>query len=124
MSKSSRTLIQEALDAASLDLKHWTSILPFEISSLDTSGGALVDSQIANLLEFVKPMYRGQKIYFPGKYNIESVCNGEGGSLFSKDAKSWRQLHQGAHICGFYIICGDFLRLYVDTTPFSSQSCE
>ena len=33
-------------------------------------------------------------------------------------------LHQGTHICGFYIICGDFLRLYVNTTSFSSQSCE
>ena len=27
--KLTRALIQEALDAASLDLKHWTSILPF-----------------------------------------------------------------------------------------------
>ena len=81
----------------------------FEISSFDTSSGALVDSQIANLLEFVKPMYRGQKVYFPGKYNIESVCNGGGGSLFDKDAKSWRQLlmdledagmKQGCHLVG------------------------
>jgi hypothetical protein len=41
MSTSTRTLIQDALDAASLDLKQWTSILPFNAgSSLDSSGAA------------------------------------------------------------------------------------
>ena len=82
MPKSTSTSIQEALDAASLDLKHWaSSILPFESSSLDSSGRAVVDSQITDLLlEFVKPMYRGQRVYFAWKYIMESVHNnGRGG---------------------------------------------
>jgi hypothetical protein len=33
MPTSTIALIQEALDAASWDLKHWTAILPFDISS-------------------------------------------------------------------------------------------
>ena len=72
MPTSTIALIQEALDAASWDLKHWTAILPFDISSVDSSG-ALVDSQIPDLFEFAKPMYRGQKVCFAGKYNMESV---------------------------------------------------
>jgi hypothetical protein len=49
MSTLTRTMIQEALDAASLDLKQWTSILLFVILSLDRSG-ASVDSEIPDLL--------------------------------------------------------------------------
>ena len=70
MPTSTIALIQEALDAASWDLKHWTAILPFDISSSDSSG-ALVDSQIPDLFEYAKPMYRGQKVCFAGKYNFE-----------------------------------------------------
>jgi hypothetical protein len=108
MSHPTRTLIQDALEAASWELNHWTSILPFNTSSLDSSG-AFVDSEIPDLLEFVKPMYRGQKVYFAGKYKVESVCNGGSGSSFGKDATCWRQLlmdlelagmKQGCHLVG------------------------
>lgn len=101
-------MIQEALDAASLDLKQWTAVLPFVILSSD-SRGEFVDSEIPDLLEFVKPMYRGQKVYFAGKYNTESVRNGVIGSSFGKEATSWRQLltdielagiKQGFHLVG------------------------
>ena len=48
------------------DLKQWTAILPFVILLSDSSG-AFVDSQLPDLLEFVKSMYKGQKVYFAGK---------------------------------------------------------
>ena len=48
MSTLTRTMIQEALDAASLDLKHWTAIVPFVILSSDRSG-ASVDSTSPDL---------------------------------------------------------------------------
>ncbi len=90
MSTLTRTLIQDALHAASLDLKQWTAILPFVILSSDKSG-ASVDSEIPDLLEFLRPMYRGQKICFAGKYNMESVCNGGIRSLFGRQSTCWRQ---------------------------------
>ena len=99
MSTLTRTLIQDALDAASLDLKQWTAILPFVILSLDRSG-ASVDSEIPDLLEFLRPMYRGQKIYFAGKYNTESVCNGGIGSLFGRQSMCWRQLLMDLELAG------------------------
>ena len=55
MSTLTRTVNQEALDAASLDLKQWTAILSFVLLSLDKSG-ASVDSEIPDLLEFLRPM--------------------------------------------------------------------
>ena len=48
MSTLTRTVNQEALDAASLDLKQWTVILRFVILSLDRSG-ASVNSEIPDL---------------------------------------------------------------------------
>jgi hypothetical protein len=68
-----------------------------------------VDSQIPDLLEFHKPIQRGQKIYFAEKYNTESVCNGGIGSLFGGQLSCWRQLlmdlelsgmKQGFHLLG------------------------
>ena len=99
MPTSTIALIQEALDAASWDLKHWTAILPFDISSSDSSG-ALVDSQIPDLFEYAKPMYRGQKVYFAGKYNMESVRNGGSGSSFGKEAAGWRELLMDLELAG------------------------
>ena len=97
------------MNGASLVLKQWTAILPFVISSSDSSG-AFVDCQIpADLLEFVKPMYSGQRVYLAWKCNTESVHNGGIGASFGKEATCWRQLlmdlelagmKQGCHLVG------------------------
>ena len=60
--------LQEALDAASWDLKHWTAVLPFTIRN--TMGNVVFEeSRHEKLLEYLKPMYKGHKIYFGAKYD-------------------------------------------------------
>ena len=66
--------LQEALDAASQDLNKWTADLPFVVrnSSHQLPGvAANVRSEgiCDNILEYLKPMYKGYKIYFSAKYN-------------------------------------------------------
>ena len=92
-------MIQEALDAASLDLKQCTAILSFVILSLDIYIST-VNSEISDLIELHRPMYRGQKVYFAGKYNMESVCNGRIGSLFRWQSTCWRQLLMNLELAG------------------------
>ena len=68
-----RTL-QEALDAASRDLKKWIAGLPFIIRNSSHLLGVAVDvdseGQCDNILEYLKPIYKGYKIYLAPSITI------------------------------------------------------
>jgi hypothetical protein len=74
--------LQEALDGASRDLKHWRAVLLFPIRTLHATGSALnVPSDThdcKDILEYMQAMYKGYKIYFSDKYS-ESNSSGSDG---------------------------------------------
>lgn len=99
--------LQHASDVASLELKEWTAVLPFitrseamyPMGSPDMS--IAQDSPCDNILEYVKPMYKGHKIYFSAKYSVH-------GKPFGAMDQGWKDLLtdlEGAGMLqGFYPI--------------------
>jgi hypothetical protein len=93
--------LQVALDGASKDLKHWRAVIPFLIRASHAPGSLLnvpSDShECEDILEYLRPMYKGYKIYFSDKYSA-SISSGGG----------WKELLKDLAIAGmqggFYLI--------------------
>jgi hypothetical protein len=90
--------LQNALDAASWDLKQWTASLPFIVRNpTDLPGGAAnfaTEGLCHNILEYLKPMYKGYKIYFSSKYNNQQPHLAFGGD------SGWKDLLKDIEIAG------------------------
>ena len=81
--------LQVALDGASKDLKHWRAVIPFLIRASHAPGSLLnvpSDShECEDILEYLRPMYKGYKIYFSDKYSASSISSGGGWKELLKD---------------------------------------
>ncbi|KAI2506872.1 hypothetical protein MHU86_7557 [Fragilaria crotonensis] len=70
------------------DLKHWRAVIPFLIRASHAPGSLLnvpSDShECEDILEYLRPMYKGYKIYFSDKYSA-SISSGGGWKELLKD---------------------------------------
>jgi hypothetical protein len=91
-----RTL-QEALDAASQDLKQCAAGLPFIVRNSSHLPGVTVDVNSEglcdNILEYLKPKYKGHKVYFSAMYNHQHHVG------FGLD-NGWKDLLKDIEIAG------------------------
>jgi hypothetical protein len=76
--------LQEALDDALWDLRHWKAALSFVIRNAFL-GNAVSESPCKNILEYLKPMYKGFKIYLNTKNNKQHMS-------FEAGDKGWKDL--------------------------------
>jgi MULE transposase domain len=88
--------LQEALDSASWNMNHWTACLPFVTRDTSNPTGTEPESQCGNILEYLKPMYKGFKIYFSAKYNHVDHNSSFNGS----SEKGWRELLRDLGVAG------------------------